>query len=31
MPHTNVDIFREKGAKSFSKKVWQSVNLKKKS
>jgi hypothetical protein len=23
MPHTNVDLFREKGAKSFPKKVWE--------
>jgi hypothetical protein len=27
MPCTNVDIFREKGAKSFSKKVWEPLNL----
>jgi hypothetical protein len=30
MPCTNVDIFREKGAKSFSKKVWEPLNLMKK-
>jgi hypothetical protein len=23
MPYTNADIFREKGAKRFSKKVWE--------
>jgi hypothetical protein len=26
MHHTNVDIFREKGAKRFSKKVWAPLN-----
>jgi hypothetical protein len=30
MPNTNVDIFREKGAKSFSKKVWEQLNFMKK-
>jgi hypothetical protein len=30
MPYTNVDIYREKGAKSFSKKVWESLNFMKK-
>jgi hypothetical protein len=25
--YTNVDIFREKGAQSFSKKVWEPLNL----
>jgi hypothetical protein len=30
MPYTNVDIFREKGAKSFSKKVWKPLNFIKK-
>jgi hypothetical protein len=30
MPHTDVDIFREKGAKSFSKKVSEPLNLMKK-
>jgi hypothetical protein len=30
MPFTNVDIFREKGAKSFSKKVWEPLNFMKK-
>jgi hypothetical protein len=30
MPYTNVDIFREKGAKSFSKKVWERLNFVKK-
>jgi hypothetical protein len=30
MPYTNVDIFREKGAKGFSKKVWEPLNLMKK-
>jgi hypothetical protein len=30
MPYTNVDIFREKGAKSFSKKVWEPLNFMKK-
>jgi hypothetical protein len=27
MPYTNVDIFREKGAQSFSKKVWERLNF----
>jgi hypothetical protein len=27
MYYTNVDIFREKGAQSFSKKVWEPLNL----
>jgi hypothetical protein len=27
MPYTNVDIFREKGAKSVSKKNWESLNF----
>jgi hypothetical protein len=27
MPYTNVDIFREKGVKSFSKKVWEPLNF----
>jgi hypothetical protein len=30
MPSTNVDIFREKRAKSFSKKVWEPLNFMKK-
>jgi hypothetical protein len=30
MPYTNVDIFREKGAQSFSKKVWEPLNFMKK-
>jgi hypothetical protein len=30
MPYTNLDIFREKGANSFSKKVWKPLNLIKK-
>jgi hypothetical protein len=30
MPHTNVDLFREKGAKSFPKKVWEPLNIMKK-
>jgi hypothetical protein len=30
MSYTNVDIFREKGAKSFSKKVWGPLNFMKK-
>jgi hypothetical protein len=30
MPYTNVDIFREKGAKSFSKQVWEPLNFIKK-
>jgi hypothetical protein len=30
MPYTNVDIFREKGATSFSKKVWKPLNFMKK-
>jgi hypothetical protein len=30
MPYTNVDIFREKGAQSFSKKVWEPLNFIKK-
>jgi hypothetical protein len=30
MPYTNVDIFREKGAKRFSKKVWEPLNFMKK-
>jgi hypothetical protein len=30
MPYTNVDIFREKWAKSFSKKVWEPLNFMKK-
>jgi hypothetical protein len=30
MPYTNVDIFREKGAKIFSKKVWEPLNFMKK-
>jgi hypothetical protein len=30
IPYTNVDIFREKGAKGFSKKVWEPLNLMKK-
>jgi hypothetical protein len=29
MPYTNVDIFRKKGTKSFSKKVWETLNYKK--
>jgi hypothetical protein len=28
--YTNVDIFREKGAQSFSKKVWEPLNFMKK-
>jgi hypothetical protein len=31
MPYTNVDIFREKGAQSFSKKVWEPLNFMEKS
>jgi hypothetical protein len=27
MPHTNVDVFREKGAQSFSIKVWEPLNF----
>jgi hypothetical protein len=27
MPYTNVDIFREKWAQSFSKKVWEPLNF----
>jgi hypothetical protein len=27
MHYTNVDIFRKKGAESFSKKVWESLNF----
>jgi hypothetical protein len=27
MPYTNVDIFREKGAQSFPKKVWEPLNF----
>jgi hypothetical protein len=30
MPYTNVDIFRKKGTKSFSKKVWETLNFMKK-
>jgi hypothetical protein len=30
MPYTDVDIFREKGTKSVSKKVWKSLNFMKK-
>jgi hypothetical protein len=30
MPYTNADIFREKRDKSFSKKVWESLNFMKK-
>jgi hypothetical protein len=30
MPFTNVDIFQEKGANSFSKKVWEPLNFIKK-
>jgi hypothetical protein len=30
MPYTNVDIFREKGAKSLPKKDWESLNFMKK-
>jgi hypothetical protein len=30
MLYTNVDIFRERGAKSFSKKVWGPLNFMKK-
>jgi hypothetical protein len=30
MPYTDVYIFREKGAKSFSKKVWEPLNFLKK-
>jgi hypothetical protein len=30
MRYKNVDIFREKGAKSFSKKVWEPLNFVKK-
>jgi hypothetical protein len=30
MPDTNVDTFREKGVKSFSKKVWELLNFMKK-
>jgi hypothetical protein len=29
-PNTNVNIFREKGVKSFSKKAWESLNFIKK-
>jgi hypothetical protein len=27
MPYTNVDIFLEKGVKSFSRKVWEPLNF----
>jgi hypothetical protein len=27
MPYTNLDIFREKGAQNFSKKVWEPLNF----
>jgi hypothetical protein len=27
MPYTDVDIFREKGAQSFSIKVWKTLNF----
>jgi hypothetical protein len=30
MPYTNVDIFREKGAQSFAKEVWEPLNFMKK-
>jgi hypothetical protein len=30
MSYTNLDIFREKGAKFFSKKVWELLNFMKK-
>jgi hypothetical protein len=30
MPYTNVDIFREKGAKSLPKKDWEPLNFMKK-
>jgi hypothetical protein len=30
MPYRNVDIFREKGVKSFSKNVWEPLNFMKK-
>jgi hypothetical protein len=30
VPYTNVDIFREKGAKRFSKKIWGPLNFMKK-
>jgi hypothetical protein len=30
MPYTTVDIFREKGDKSLSKKVWEPLNFMKK-
>jgi hypothetical protein len=30
MPYTNVDIFREKGDKIFSKKDWEPLNFMKK-
>jgi hypothetical protein len=30
MPYANVDIFRKKGTKSFSKKVWETLNFMKK-
>jgi hypothetical protein len=30
MPYTNVEIFREKEAKTFSKKVWEPLNFMKK-
>jgi hypothetical protein len=30
MPHTNVNIFREKRVKSFSSKVWEPLNFMKK-
>jgi hypothetical protein len=30
MPYTDVDIFREKRGKSFSKKVWEPLNFMKK-
>jgi hypothetical protein len=30
MPYTNVDIFREKGPKNVSKKVWEPLNFMKK-
>jgi hypothetical protein len=31
MPYTNVDIFREKGAKRLKKKVWEPLNFMNKS
>jgi hypothetical protein len=27
MPYTNIDIFREKKAKSFSEKIWEPLNF----